>query len=156
MRPLKDSSSIPKYFFLCNLVGCLKGYSRKLLRLLGTVHLTVKLTYFRQLQFDLFIHGLFPRIFLFWLLIIVFMLLVQLQLTFTLFLSKILWRRWFSRKCLPSRFKKYFTIFVDTFLLKKGLNQIIFLFLLPIYVCIYIYIYILYIQMYIILPNIKK
>ena len=33
-------------FFLCNLVGYLKGYSRKLYLLFGTVHLKGKLPYF--------------------------------------------------------------------------------------------------------------
>ena len=44
-RPVKDSSAIPKYFFLCNLVGYFKWYPRKLLLLFRTVHLTGKLPY---------------------------------------------------------------------------------------------------------------
>ena len=40
---------------------------------------------------------------------------------------KILQRWWFQGKCWSSKFKKYLPIFVDTFLLKGGLNQIIFL-----------------------------
>ena len=71
--------------------------------------------------------GLFPRIFLLWLLIIVFMLLVQLLLTSILFLLENLWRWWFLGKCLSSRFEKYLPIFVDTFLLKGVLSQIMFL-----------------------------
>ena len=85
--------------FFDNLFGYLKGYPCKLLLLFGTVHLTRKLPYFDNFKL----------------------------MYLTLFLLKILWRSWFWGKCLYSRFKKCLPILVDTFLPKRGVNQIIFL-----------------------------
>ena len=45
----------------------------------------------------------------------------------TVSVKKILWRQWLLEKCLSYRFKKYLPIFVNTFLLKGELTQIIFL-----------------------------
>ena len=55
-----------------------------------------------------------------------FILLVQLWLTLTLFLFKMVWRRWFLDKFWSSRFKEHLPTFVDKFLLKGGLNLTIF------------------------------
>ena len=60
-RPLKDSSAIPKYFFLCNLVGYLKGLTAS-----PILHcpLNGQASLFRQSQVNVFVDGFFPRLFL--------------------------------------------------------------------------------------------
>ena len=83
---------------------------------------------FLQLHFLSLLTPLFSfRIFWLWLLMMFAMLVVQLQLTFKLFLLKILWSLCDLGKCLSTSYKKDFATFVSTFWLKGGLNQIMFL-----------------------------
>ena len=77
-RPFKILPQFENTFFLCNLVGYLEGYCRKLLLLFDTDHLAGKLPYFDNCNVIYLLMASFLGYFLLWLVIIVFMLLVQL------------------------------------------------------------------------------
>ena len=85
--------------------------------------------FFRQLHGGVVGVALLLMIFLLCFLMIMDIFSVQLQLTLMVFLLNILWSLLDRGKCLSINLRKVFPMFVLMFLLKGGLNQIMFLFL---------------------------